>query len=45
MPVPIFDGLWPINLKLLSQKGEWCAQHMRWQLMLFADEQTKVVTR
>ena len=25
--VPIFDGLWPINLKLLSQIGDCSASH------------------
>ena len=27
MPVLIFDGLWPINLNLLSQKGDCSASH------------------
>ena len=52
MPIPNFDGLWCIILKLFSEKGDGVANQgtvritviTRWQLVLFASELTRVVT-
>ena len=52
MPVPNFDGLWYIILKLCSDKGDGVANQgvvritviTQWQLVPFANELTRVVT-
>ena len=52
MPIPIFDGLWRIILKLFNKKGDGVAIQgvvcitviTRWQLVQLVSELTRVVT-